>query len=416
MASTTRCSRPVSDLALSGVEAAALPGYGLAVLLLFAPLALAAPTPAALAQTSPTLLPDTEARWIRFDLTAGNQIRFAAEVDGKPARAVLDTGLSDTIVTASFAKTLALKSKHREQATAIGGSVTLDWASLRSLSFGGLQRRGGRIGIPDSGGEARFEADIFIGADVLGCCALDIDYDARRFRILKSGRMPFTGSTAPLSRARPSGIFLSEVTLNGRRMRPMILDTGDGSSVTLTRTAWGSAGPSGAIVTTTLGWGVGGALISDTAVVPGLAIAGVAPPETEVRIEDDKGYSAKVGAAGRIGNSLLMRFRVLLDPGAGRLVVSPGAGREAPAPRSTSGLLLSAGPAELRVLHVMRGSPAAQSGWQDGEIICAVDGIAIAQLAERGDSIGWGADKPGRTLRLTLCDGRERSLTLRRFY
>ncbi|WP_404336780.1 aspartyl protease family protein [Sphingomonas sp. MMS12-HWE2-04] len=391
-------------------------------MLLLLPLALSSATPAGppqktVAQKSETVLtPDTEARWVPFEVTAGNQLRFAAQVDGVPARGVLDTGLSDTIVTARFARTLALKSVHREQATAIGGSVTLDWAALKSLSFGGLQRRGGRVGIAGAGGEARFEADIFIGADVLGCCALEIDYDARRFRLLRSGRMPLTGTTAPLSRARPSGVFLSEVTLGGRRLRPVILDTGDGSSVTLTRSAWGSTGARGVAVTTTLGWGVGGALVSDVAIVPGLGLAGVAPPETEVRIEDDKGYSARVGAAGRIGNGLLGRFHVLLDPSAGRLVVSPGTARDAAPPRSTSGLLLGAAADQLRVLHVMRGSPAALAGWREGETICAVDGVAVPQLVARGDAIGWGARAPGMIVRLTLCDGRERSLTLRRFY
>jgi hypothetical protein len=90
------------------------------------------------------------------------------------------------------------------------------WADAASIRFGGLTRSHGRVGIADPAGEIRFGADVLVGADVLGCCALDIDHDARRFRILPSGRMPFTGSTAPLRRRTPNGVYQSEVMIAGK--------------------------------------------------------------------------------------------------------------------------------------------------------------------------------------------------------
>ncbi|HWU95330.1 MAG TPA: hypothetical protein VN029_07015, partial [Sphingomonas sp.] len=50
-----------------------------------------------------TLAPDSEARWIAFDLTPSNQIRFEAVLNGRPVRAVLDTGLTNTLATQDFA-------------------------------------------------------------------------------------------------------------------------------------------------------------------------------------------------------------------------------------------------------------------------------------------------------------------------
>ncbi len=376
---------------------------------LFLPLALALLDPQASATT--TLAPDTEARWVPFELTASNQIRFEASLGGRTVRAVLDTGLSDTIATRAFADAAGLSPTRTEKALAIGGGVEVAWAHAPALAFGGLERRGGRIGITDMPGQERFGADMLVGSDVLGCCALEIDYDARRFRILRSGRLPFTGATAPLRAARESGVPLTEVTLAGKRLRPMIVDTGDGSSVTFSRAAWISADYRGAVLTTTLGWGMGGALVSEAAVVRGLALGGLAAPETEIRIEGSGGYSMSAGVAGRIGSGLLLRYRVLLDPRAGRMVLEPGRGAGAPPLRSTSGLLLAAVGDRLRVVHVMRGSPAAETGWRDGEEICAADGVPVA-----GRPVDWSAAAPGRTVRLTLCDGAERRLTLRRFY
>jgi hypothetical protein len=359
-----------------------------------------------------TLAPTAEAQWIPFELTAGNQIRFAMTVNGVSGHAILDTGVTDTFVTAGFARRAGVRVRRSETATAIGGQVQLGWADRATLTLGALTRENAPLAVTGAADLARFGADIFIGSDIASCCALDIDYDARRFRFLPSGRLPFTGATAPLSQAR-SGLLFSELTLNGFRLRPIVVDTGDGSSITLTRSAWQSAGPVDAALTTTLGWGMGGAAVTEMAVVPGLALAGTGVREAELRIEPSGGFAAQTGSAGRIGTGLLRRFRVLIDPGAGRMVVRPGEGFAAAVSRSTSGLLMAYEPGRLRVIHVMAGSPAADTGWRDGDLICRVDGRPVAADAS---AVNWGAGAPGRTIRLTPCGGAERTLTLRRFY
>jgi hypothetical protein len=379
-------------------------------------LALLAPVLAlAQVQSGTTLTPDAEARWIDFQLTAYNQLRFPIELDGHAGWAILDTGLSDTIVTTGFARTAGLTATRRQRAIAIGGGVEVGWAQAGSIRFGGLTRTSARVGIADPAGGIRFGADILVGADLLSCCALDIDYDARRFRILPSGRMPFVGSTAPLRRRSPNGVYQSEVGVAGKALRPIIVDTGDGGSLTLSRAAWASTGYRGGRVTTTLGWGMGGAVVTDTLVVPSLALAGMTPHETELRIEGEGGFSATVGAAGRLGSGLLQRYRVLLDPRAGRMVLQPGKTVAAKVPRSTSGLLIEFTGNALRVVHVMRGSPAAAGAWKAGDRICSADGIAVADDVKDG-IIEWTIGTPGRTVVLALCDGSERSLTLADFY
>jgi hypothetical protein len=145
-------------------------------------------------------------------------------------------------------------------------------------------------------------------------------------------------------------------------------------------------------------------------VISGFTLGGDPLSETEVRIEGDGGYSATAGVAGRIGTGLLLRYRVLLDPRAGRMVLQPASAPQ-PVLRSTSGLLLGAEGTHLRVLHVMRGSPAAETGWREGEAICTADGTPVA-----GHPIEWSAGAPGRVVALGMCDGTERRLTLRKFY
>ncbi|RYY27680.1 MAG: hypothetical protein EOP62_06720 [Sphingomonadales bacterium] len=369
----------------------------------------------ALAIQEPVLAPDSEARWVPFELTASNQIRFTMQAGGREAMAVLDTGISTTVVSRSFADGLRLKHIQSGRAAAIGGAIPVDLAEAPRLALGGLSRVGGRVIVTEMPALAGLAADIYVGSDLLGCCALDIDYAARRFRILQSGRMPFTGDTAPLARTR-IGVFVTEFTLGGRRLRPILVDTGDGSSLTLTSQSWAISRPPGIRITTTLGFGAGGPLVSDAAVLPGITLGGKATGEAEVRIEAAGGFSQAAGTAGRIGTGMLLRYRVLLDPRAGRMILSPDPAAVTHVVRSTSGMLLNYTLGTLEVLHVMRGSPAEQAGFKPGERICTADGMPVRTDVEDDGRIEWTVGAPGRVVRLADCEGRERSITLRLFY
>ncbi|MEJ8631559.1 retropepsin-like aspartic protease [Sphingomonas sp. I4] len=92
-----------------------------------------------------TLAPDAEGRWIPFQLTPGNQIRFAMTIDDRSVTAILDTGVSFTLL--SQASPLAAKANIRPggQASAIGGAVAIGWMPTRTLSLGGLTRKGGGV-------------------------------------------------------------------------------------------------------------------------------------------------------------------------------------------------------------------------------------------------------------------------------
>ena len=128
-------------------------------------------------------------------------------------------------------------------------------------------------------------------------------------------------------------------------------------------------------------------------------------------IEPTGGFSETIGMNGRIGNGLLRRFHVLIDAHAGRIVLSPNGEAIAPPVRSTSGLLVERGRDRMTVIHVMRASPAAVAGWRDGDQICRIDGRAV----DRSTASDWQVGTPGRIVRLTLCSGEARALTLRSF-
>lgn len=391
--------------------------------MLLLPLLVAAAAPLALPAAQPvgsaTLARDAETRWVPFELTPGNQLRFTMTVDGRPATAILDTGVSYSVLSRRFAERSALKVRPGGNATAIGGVVDIGWTPTATIAMGGLTRRGGGLTVATLPAIATGSADavdLLVGRDLTGGFALDIDYAGRRFRLLPSGRLPFRGFTAPLSISRDRLVYVSEVTLGAARLRPMVVDTGDGSSVTVTAGGWANARLPGTRTTTAISFGLAGAVISTIGIVPTLRLGELTARNVEIRVEPAGGFSDSIEAAGRIGSGFLQNYRVLLDPTAGRMILSPGPHVDQPPVRSTSGLLVGVARDRLKVLHVMRGGPAQAAGWKEGDMICAVDGQTIPADYPTSPLASWSAGTPGRTVALRMCDGSERKLTLRYFY
>ena len=375
-------------------------------------LMLAAAPPAA------ALSEDAEARWIAFDLTPGNQIRFLMTLDGKPVVAILDTGVSTSVLSRRYADANGLAVGAGGRAAAIGGTVEVGTVATRTLAAGGMTRSGGTLAVVDLPATATGSTsavDLLVGRDLTAPFALDIDYRQRRFRFLKSGRMPFAGVTAPLSIAPDRQVYVSSVTIGGQRLHPVVVDTGDGSAVTLSTPAWTQSGYRAGAITSTVSFGLAGPVVSDLAIVPALTVGQATAGDVEVRIEPPGGFSETIGMSGRIGSGFLQRYRVLLDPGAGHMLLAAEPSPTLPV-RSTSGLLLGIARDRLKVLHVMRGGPAAAAGWRDGDTICGVDGVAVTGAYATSPAARWVTAAPGRVVNLRLCDGGERALTLRRFY
>ncbi|MEG3084781.1 aspartyl protease family protein [Sphingomonas sp. PB2P12] len=376
-------------------------------------------SPAARDRGTYTLATDAEARWIPFDLTPGNQIRFAMRLDGRDVTAILDTGVSYTLLAKASPAVDKTKLVAGGSATAIGGSVALGWMPTRTMTLGGLTRTGGGVTVADLPAVATGSAsavDLLVGADMLAGYALDIDYAAHRFRLLRSGRLPFKGETAPLRVSAERSVYESAITLGSRRLAPLVVDTGDGSAITVTAAGWQAANLKGLRTTTAIAFGVAGPTISGLAIVPDLRVGALTACATEVRIEPAGGFSQAIGTAGRIGSGFLQKYRVLLDPGARRMVLSPGPTADRPPLRSTSGLLVGIEQDRLKILHVMRGGPAAVAGWKDGETICTIDGVSVPRDYPTNPIAAWSAGAPGRVVRLGLCDGTTRALTLASFY
>lgn len=391
-------------------------------ILAFLSLALLASAPRPAPKPAPPvfrLAPDAEERWVPFTTTPGNQIAFAMTLDGRPVTAILDTGVSFSLLGRQSAAVAPDMLRAGGNAVGIGGAIAVHWMATGNLSLGGLMRTGGEVAVaalPAIATGSAKPVDMLVGRDLLAGYALDIDYPKARFRLLPSGRLPFKGGTAALSISAERNVYESAVVLGGRRLRPMVVDTGDGSALTVTAAEWAAAKPAGLPTTTTILFGIAGPVVSDLAILPSVMLGQLTARQVELRVEAPGGFSQSIGVAGRIGSGFLQHYRVLLDPGAGRMVLTPGPDADVPPLRSTSGLLLGLAGDRLQVFHVMRGGPAAKGEWKAGETICAVDGHPIDAGYPASPLASWSAGTPGRVVALGVCGGPVRSLTLANFY
>ncbi len=367
-----------------------------------------------------TLAADSENQWVPFDLTPGNQVRFTIQINGQRAVAVLDTGVSGSVLSRSFAAASRLKVQPRGSASAIGGNVAIGWTPVQTIAFGGMVRRGGGMTVttlPAIATGSTTPVDVLVGHDLVDAYALDIDYQAMRFRLLKSGRLPFRGTSAPLAIGAKQNVYVTEISLGGQRLTPMVVDTGDGSSLTLSQESFRAARITGLTTTTTIAYGLAGPLVTDLAILPSLSVGRLEAHNVEVRIERRGGFSQIIGAAGRIGSAFLQQYRVLLDPTAGHMVLGATGSTGALPMRSTSGILVTAeNNNRLRVLHVMRGSPAESGGWKAGDLICSIDGTPVPADYSGSSLSTWSIGHPGRVVSLGVCDRETRQLTLSQFY
>ena len=162
-----------------------------------------------------------------------NLIFFSAELDGRSAQLILDTGAPGLLVNNHG------RPDQRTAATVglgAGGAVSLTNQKIESLSIG--ERDYGRwwaLGLDLRSLESRTgqRIDGFVGHDLLRRGELRIDYPGRTFSLRRSRRAPTAGGRAPRAVLPFEFVgHLPVVTLQsgGRRLR-FAVDTGAGTSL-----------------------------------------------------------------------------------------------------------------------------------------------------------------------------------------
>ncbi len=375
------------------------------------------PLPPPFAQGVVSVDPQLQGRWINLEEGTRGLIIIPIMLNGQRLMAMLDTGVPTITVDADWATRHGIEYQAYEKVGSMGGgrSVQIGIAPMASLQIAGVHQTGGTIEVGDLkplSSTAGVPIDALVGADFLSAYAITLDFDNHRIRFQPSGSPRPAGSIVPIQPRDNGQRFITKLMVGTRLLSPVMIDTGDNGSLTITHDAWTkSNAPLRMTNIASVGFN-GDVFLSDIGRLDGVQFGNQRFDKVPVMFEQiplDRGDEA------RIGMKLLDRFNVFLDMGQRVMVLSPRSTAPTPDPVTMSGIQGSWSDTGLQIAHVMKGSPAEVVGLHPGERICAIDGAKVT--ADKQSPLKkWGLGPAGKVVSLTMCDGRTLPITLREFY
>ncbi len=344
----------------------------------------------------------------------GHQI-VTANINGKTAQLVLDTGADFNMLTPEAAARLGLK---LSEATvpATGGSgdpVPAKWTTIDSLALGEAQLSNALafvIPVP-----AGFPYDGVLGTNFFKAFTPRFDY-ARGELVLHPGDsfIPPAGvEPIPISLANDRKVLV-EATGAGIKAWHSI-DTGKQGALAIFRPSverFGLRQTLGPGVRMITGVSVGGNLYGDMVRAPQLQIGAHRLDNviTELSLSTTALYGSD-GWMGNIGTDVWRRFAVTIDYRGLKLYLEPNDRLRAPFRGPRTGIAFSLGASGVEIIEVLPDSPAALAGTAVGDTVIACNDRAVTRndyahlrAALRGDI--------GSAIKLRLRDRSERERTI----
>ncbi|MBV8600919.1 MAG: aspartyl protease family protein, partial [Candidatus Eremiobacteraeota bacterium] len=349
-----------------------------------------------------------------------NHVVVEVTIDGKPTRAIFDTG-GGNVLDPAFVKTAGLKTFGHGIASGAGeGTVSASNTRVASLKIGNLELRDQTFRVFSlpaalTGGDAR-PVEAIVGRELLARYATRIDYDARTLTFWPLDGFAYAGSASPIPFQSRHGTPEVRATIDGVGGLFQI-DTGSAASVVLTapfvaandlRHAYRLAGH------TIVGRGVGGYTRADLARGKLLKIGDVEVSDPVLDLSTDRaGVFASSAIAGNIGNDVLSRFTLTLDYRRRVLYLEPDAEIGTPAPPNRAGMYAQNDDRRFyNVVDVVENGPAYEAGVRAGDRIVAIGGVPAASVPA---SAFWQLvhGPPGSAMRVTVeRDGTDQTLTI----
>src|SRR5579859_1639192 len=360
--------------------------------------------------------------WMDFEFFDGERIFIPSTVNGHAVKLILDSGAGISVLDSAFAKSANIKGGGSLGVMGVGGNSTMQLAPNLQVKMGALTLSPITAGLIDLSGvsaDMGHPLPLVLGKEVLNQLVIDIDF--QRHRIAFRDPQGFSGppGAVRLELGRHSDNHTVPVSVDGAAPVPFDFDLGNGSPLNVYADHRDQAHLlDGKRQSLTLTGGVGGAHPDKMAMVDSIALGGVQLTEIPAAFPDAGSDAVSSDrSAGNIGLPVFKRFRLMTDYPHNAIWLIPDAGALAePFPKGRSGLNVTPAGDRLKVLLVAPGSPAAQSGWKEGDEITAIDGQKIGP-AYSGSSLSWWAEGPaGTEITLGLADGSTRKLTLADYF
>jgi predicted aspartyl protease len=318
-----------------------------------------------------------------------NHIYADVKINGKgPYTFIFDTG-GVNVVTPALAKTLGIAVEGQTEARGGGeGTMEAGFAKVGSIDLGGATIKDqvfASIPLDSFAHIEGREMPGMVGFETFRRFVTRIDYGAKTITLIdpKAFDAKNAGTAVPI--VFDGNVPEAEGSYNGHTGKFMI-DTGARNSLILTTPFSDKnslrTGVSKGVESVT-GWGVGGPTRSYVFRGGELKIGSVAVPQVISQLSTDKsGAMASSDLAGNIGGGVLKQYVVTFDYGHNTMYLKPVT--HAVDDLNTfdrAGIWVNKDPAGLTIVDVTGGAPAAEAGLKKDDVITAVNGTPVADVA-----------------------------------
>ncbi|ESQ84647.1 hypothetical protein AEAC466_06240 [Asticcacaulis sp. AC466] len=327
-------------------------------------------------------------------------------VKGRPLTGILDCGASASLMDSSVAASLGLTIDRERKGNAIYKSIRTAQSAPVLIAAGDTAYTAPLMIMPLK--QAGLTSDMIVGRDILDGHRLDLDGPALR-ATFQTRQPPLGNMTALALNRSANGTLAIDMEIDGVPVRASV-DTGSNTPLIL-KADWAQRNGllTGRKISQWLGGDVTGLHQVTMSSVGRATFGGLTFHDIPVEISDNRlTYDVNLGL------DFFLRLRSFWDIDAGRLWISTTPDHLArPFDRERSGLAYLPQGDGLNVIFVAPQSPAEAGGWRKGDLITAIDGTPIAQMAAIDD---WKRDPSRQTVRLTVASGETRTLTLQDYY
>lgn len=351
--------------------------------------------------------------WVSLEPEKGNMVVIPAVVNGRPVRALLDTGSPEMAIDLRLANDLKLPLRPMGTGLSTGGDAFFYEVSNVRIGVGTLSDLGGgRVRAVDL---SSFDAlmgriDVIIGLSALRALPVTIDWDRWSVRF---GEGLKTGGNISKSGSIILKVVSERLLAEGRihKTRTIFaIDTGSDTGVSV---RVGQRARTGFRQTSDMEvQGLGGTAIEAIGRIPEIGLGSLT--ETDVRAtEQNLDWVGVEDVTAVLGMGFLAQTNFEIDLAKGVMRRWPRATRMAEPPRSRSGIQGPYADGAVKVAHVMANSPAESAGLKAGDSICRLNDQEMTPAVANS---GWGRGAPGTKLKLGLCSGKVINLVLKEFY
>ena len=256
--------------------------------------------------------------------------------------------------------------------------------------------------------------DGLIGGDLLSTLVTRIDYESERLDVHDAASYEYSGpgESVPVTNMGNFLFLNADVFLYGKE-KPIdaffLLDTGVRVSVFNTPYSKKHGLPAQSPKTTTgvTGFGIGGVSRGVVGRVRGIRIGSFRFEDPVVDFSlDEAGALADASFSGIIGADILSRFHVVLDYSRSKIVLEKNRFFDDPFEYDMCGIrfIMEGEQFErLKVFYVFEGSPAAEAGVGEGDVVTAIDGRDAGSFSR--EALREYMEREGKEVRLTINRG-----------